>query len=151
MSEEMRNAPGPEMDAKADEANGDETARNAKAQTFNPGDLLKKIAHGKLALSQPIRAGGLDVTELEYDFNRLTGWEYAGAMDKDSAVTGITRISNKQALSLFAAAAGKATPGIDATDILERMGCDDAVKAVQLATVFFVTSQREGNKRISNA
>ena len=60
------------------------------------------------------------------------------------------RITDTQAFELFAAAAGKATAGIDATDIRERMGAVDSVKAVQLATGFFSAANRAGNRRISN-
>jgi len=77
------------------------------------------------------------VTELIYDFAALTGRELVAALDKGGAVgMNAFRITDTQAFELFAAAAGKATAGIDATDIRERMGAVDSVKAVQLATVF---------------
>lgn len=38
---------------------------------------------GIITLKTPLRAGGRDVTELAYDFGKLTGWEYADAMDMD--------------------------------------------------------------------
>lgn len=44
---------------------------------------------------------------------------------------------------MFATAAAKITPDVDETDIKERIGAADAVKAVQLATVFLVTSTKE--------
>ncbi|MGN0996554.1 MAG: hypothetical protein ACI4PG_06575 [Candidatus Ventricola sp.] len=105
---------------------------------------------GVLKLKTPIRAGGQDVTELCYDFTRLTGMEYVEAMDMDEDALNVMRVTYKQALCLFAQAAGKATPGIDATDIRSRMGVTDAAHAVRLATVFLVASQRE-EKRSSSA
>ncbi len=121
-----------------------------KAAIANPQEQIHKMAKGKMTLETPIRAGGVDVTELQYDFTRLTGREYADAMDKDSGMMNMFRMSNKQALYLFAAAAAKETSGIDATDISDRIGVQDSIKAVQLATVFFVASARAGNNRITN-
>lgn len=122
---------------------------------------LAKIAKGSMKLEKPITAAGKEITELHWDFRSLTGWEYANALDYDNAGDNVFRITNKQALSLFAAAAAKATTmlndggiqihPLDAQDIKQRMGIDDTIKAVQMATVFFVTSARVGNKRISNA
>ena len=63
---------------------------------------------GIITLKTPLRAGGRDVTELAYDFGKLTGWEYADAMDMDPRAGNIYKITRKQALCLFAAAAGKA-------------------------------------------
>ena len=104
--------------------------------------LADNVTRGTLKLSTPIRAGSQDVGELQYDFSKLTGWEYVEAMDADADARNVFKISQKQALCLFAAAAGKVTSGIDATDIKQRIGAIDAVKAVQLATVFLVTSKR---------
>lgn len=120
--------------------------------------LLPTIAKGGLKLEKPILAAGREITELHWDFRNLTGWEYASALDSDDAGVNAFRITNKQALSLFAAAAAKATVvknengmdihPLDARDIKERMGINDTIKAVQHATVFFITSARAGNKRI---
>jgi hypothetical protein len=108
--------------------------------------LAGEITKGTLKLSTPIRAKSQDVTELQYDFSKLTGWEYVEAMDADVTARNVFKISNKQALCLFAAAAGKATPDVDATDIKERIGAVDALRAVQLATVFLITSTRAANQ-----
>lgn len=108
--------------------------------------LAGEITKGTLKLSTPIRAKSQDVTELQYDFSKLTGWEYVEAMDTDVTARNVFKISNKQALCLFAAAAGKATPDVDATDIKERIGAVDALRAVQLATVFLITSTRAANQ-----
>lgn len=118
---------------------------SAKAEAIQKA-ISDEVTSGTLELTAPIRAGGQDVTELQYDFSKLTGWEYVEAMDADADARNVFKISQKQALCLFAAAAGKATPGIDATDIKQRIGAIDAVKAVQLATVFLVTSTRAARK-----
>lgn len=118
---------------------------------FDPEVQLQKFSRGKIRLATPILASDKDVTELIYDFAALTGRELVAALDKGGAVgMNAFRITDTQAFELFAAAAGKATAGIDATDIRERMGAVDSVKAVQLATVFFSAANRAGNRRISN-
>ena len=128
-------------------------AANAEAEK-----QLAKISKGTMKLEKPIMAADRELTELHWDFRTLTGWEYANALDCDDAGVNVFKITNKQAFSLFAAAAAKMTTmknesgieihPLDARDIKERMGIDDTIKAVQLATVFFATSARVGNKRI---
>jgi len=130
-------------------------AANAEAEK-----QLAKISKGTMKLEKPIMAADRELTELHWDFRTLTGWEYANALDCDDAGLNVFKITNKQAFSLFAAAAAKMTTmknesgieihPLDARDIKERMGIDDTIKAIQLATVFFATSARVGNKRISN-
>ncbi|MDD3881890.1 MAG: hypothetical protein PHI27_06525 [Eubacteriales bacterium] len=127
-----------------------ESADPKPAVISDPQEAIRKMAMGTIKLQTPIRAGGVDVMALDYDFSKLTGKEYADAMDKDANTMSMFRISNKQALCLFACAAAKVTSGIDARDIEDRIGIQDSIKAVQLATIFFVASAREGNKRITN-
>lgn len=107
---------------------------------------LSMISKGTLELAAPIRARSKDVTALHYDFTKLTGWEYAEAMDSDPAARNIFIVTKKQAICLFAAAAAKATPDIDAKDIKERIGLADAQRAAQVATLFLTTSAREAGK-----
>lgn len=138
----------------------DEMKKNEAAQAENkaqaqsimdPEEQLRMFGRGKMELARPILAGGKDVTALQFDFTALTGREMVAALDKDGGASmNAFRISDTQAFNLFAAAAGKATEGIDATDIRERMSAIDSVKAVQLATVFFSAANRAGNRRISN-
>ena len=104
---------------------------------------------GKLSLEKPILAGDREIGELPYDFTALTGLEYIEAMDSDANASQIFRISYRQALALFAKAASKETPALDMQDILSRIGVTDTVKAVQLATLFFIASTRAGHQRIS--
>lgn len=137
----------PQAEPAADQ--GERPSRPLQAIT-DPAEQIRKMGRGKMVLETPILVADKPVNELHYDFTKLTGWEYADAMDSDPSGSNIFRISSKQGLLLFAAAAAKETKGIDATDIRERMGVSDAIKAVQVATIFFVASTREGNKRISN-
>lgn len=104
---------------------------------------------GRLRLETPILAGDKEITELSYDFTKLTGMEYIDAMDSDTSAQQIFRITYRQALALFAKAASKETPALDMQDILSRIGVTDTVKAVQLATLFFSASTRAGHQRIS--
>ena len=104
------------------------------------------ISKGTLELATPIRARSKDVTALHYDFTRLTGWEYAEAMDSDPAARNVFVVTKKQAICLFAAAAAKVTPDVDAKDIKERIGLADAQRAVQVATLFLTTSAREAGR-----
>ena len=104
---------------------------------------------GRLELETPIMSGDEEITELAYDFTVLTGLEYTAAMDSDFQAQQIYKITYRQALALFAAAAAKQTPALDSRDILERIGMTDAVEGVQLATLFFTASTRAGRLRIS--
>lgn len=154
----MNNEKNINTQAEPEQANTNQTA-TASAPEISTEEHLNRIATGKMTLLQPIRAAGQDITELKWNFRNLTGWEFASAMDCDNAAN-VFRISNRQALGLFAASAAKETTikndgGVeirpfDAQDIRQRIGIDDCVKAVQIATVFFVASAREANKRISS-
>ncbi len=104
---------------------------------------------GRLSLETPILAGDEEIKELAYDFTEITGTEYVDAMDSDINAQQIYRITYRQALALFAKAAAKQTDGVDARDIIERIGITDAVEGVQLATLFFSASTRAGRLRIS--
>ena len=104
---------------------------------------------GRLKLEKPIQAGDHEITELPYDFNDLTGIEYTMAMDSDMNARETFKITYRQSLALFAAAAAKHVEGLDSRDIIEKIGMTDAVEGVQLATSFFVASTRAGRLRIS--
>lgn len=104
---------------------------------------------GRLKLEKPITAGDKEITELTYDFNDLTGVEYTMAMDSDMNARETFKITYRQSLALFAAAAAKHTEALDSRDIIEKIGMTDAVEGVQLATSFFVASTRAGRLRIS--
>lgn len=108
--------------------------------------VLSSTQKGTFKLAAPIRAAGADLDTLEYDFTKLTGWELVEAMDADGNAKSVFKITQKQALCVFAAAAAKCTKNVDATDIKERIGATDALRAVQLATVFLTASARAANQ-----
>lgn len=103
---------------------------------------------GRLRLEKPIRAGDEELTELIYDFMELTGSEYTDALDSDPRANQMNRITYRQALAMFAKAAAKQTKGVDARDIIERIGVTDAAIGTQLAMIFFTASTRAGQLRI---
>lgn len=116
----------------------------ANNNAMNPA----KFRNGRLVLTRPIRSRSKDIAELKYDFDKLTNWDLVEAMDADMSHNNAFRVSMRQAMHLFAAAAAKCTEDVDQIDILEQLSADDAIKAQQVATLFFVTSSREGDKRI---
>lgn len=122
----------------------------AKAPAMSPIEAAEKVSSGRFKLLVPIQDGEQKHDELTYDFNKLTGWELAKAMDSAAErLSNSNSMTDTQALSLFAAAAAKATPGLDATDIRERMGAVDAIAAISLASIFFRGSLLAGSLRIT--
>lgn len=127
--------------------------KEAPINPFDPDEAAKAVRHGKLKLAEPIEDGSNVYDELEYDFGALKGLELARALDFGEGPKDSFRLSDVQALNYFACAAAKCqkTGGLDATDIRERIGGMDAIKAIQLATVFFRASSRAGDRRLSKA
>ena len=127
-----------------------DTGTAKKAPAFDPLEAAETVSNGKFKLKTPIRDGEKEYTELKYDFNALTAWELAKAID-----TGIAgkndpfNVTDMQALSLFAAAAAKVTEGLDATDIRERMGGADGIAAIRVAAIFFNGSSLAGSLRFT--
>lgn len=113
--------------------------------------ILEAISSGKLTLAVPIEDGERTITEIHYDFMKLTGMEFAAALDNAPAGrnTGLN-ISNQQALALFAKAAEKCDPkGLGATEIQQRLSVNDTVQAIQVGKSFFRASSMAGNSRIT--
>ena len=81
------------------------------------------------------------MTELNYDFCALTSLEMMDALDADGGAN-LFGITNRQALFLFAATAGKCNEKVDEKDVRQRLSSADAVKAVQLAKLFYAASSR---------
>lgn len=113
-----------------------------KNENLTPEEALRRLSKGTLKLKVPIKARDKELTELCYDFGMLTGLEYVDAMDSDRDSKNIFKVSNKQALSIFAKAAAKCTEDVDEVDICQRISVADTIKAVQTATVFLVASSR---------
>lgn len=129
-----------------------ETA-NKKPEKPKPtaAELARMVSKGEMRLAAPIRANGKDVTALQFDFTKLTGWEFAQALDRDeTGRTNAFRLTQMQAIELFAAAAAKMTPDVDVEDIRHRMGIEDAIKAAQISASFFNFSSRAANTRITS-
>lgn len=127
--------------------NGAEQQKNA---AYDPIDAAKTVSKGRFKLEVPIRDGDRVYDELTYDFNSLTGWELARAMDgAASERRSLFNMTDAQALSLFAAAAAKSTGGLDATDIRERIGAADSIAAIKVAAIFFSGSSLAGSLRIT--
>ncbi len=133
-----------------------EAKTEAKQEEKTPGQQLRELTSGKLILLQPFRAHSEDVTEVAFDFCGLTNEEMMAALDT-VPVNNILAISNQQAMALFAATAAKCAPDVegekhklyDARDIRKRMGPADAVKAIQLAKLFYNASSQAGGNNIS--
>lgn len=117
-----------------------------------PAPVTSKIfSSGKLKLEKPFMASGKEITEISFDFQSLTGWEYVEALDgSNERDTDPFTLTNRQAMSLFAVAVEKMTPDVDRRDVKERIGIADTVKAIQAAKTFFVLASREGNGRLLN-
>jgi len=125
-----------------------ERLKEYKAKSAESQEAIRE-GKGRLRLETPITANDQEVTELVYDFTDITGMEYVAAMDSDPNALQIFKITYRQGLALFAAAAAKHTENVDSRDIIERIGMTDAVEGVQLATLFFSASTRAGRLRIS--
>lgn len=108
----------------------------AERNILDPEEQLRQFSQGRMELTNPIYDGDNTVTELKWDFLALSGAEYCDALDKDSKAVNTFRLTNTQALNLFAAAAAKSTGGIDAEDVRRGLNVRDAIKATQLATIF---------------
>ncbi len=116
----------------------------------DPQPHILSISKGTITLATPITVRDKQVTEIKYDFSKVTGREYADALDEDTRSMNIYRLTAKQALSLFARAVSKVTENVDPTDVKEQIGVQDSVKAIQLSSLFFAASAKAGNDRISN-
>ena len=135
-TEEMLEEKQPEQAEKPDAA----TPEKPKAPA-NPADELRKSSMGTLKLTFPIRAASEDVNELKYDVCDLTSLEMMEALDKGGTIN-LIGISNTQALYLFATTAAKCNKKVDFEDVCSRLSGADAIKAVQLAKLFYVASSR---------
>lgn len=149
MSEEVKETTKQEPAAK-EEQDKNEVEKITRLAKENPIEFFSK---GKLRLNVPIRSNDQDVEVLEYDFRALGGLEFARCMDRGNSSTrnNTYNVTDEQALNLFAAAVEKKMENVDAADVRRGLSIEDTVKAVQIATSFFVVCTQEGNKRIMNA
>ena len=138
----------PETKKQTDKKDKNKLEKLTTSQILEINEVMRD-GRGKLKLNSPFTVGENEITELEYDFNELSGIEYAEAMDSDARANTAFKVTYRQGLALFACAAAKQTPGVDMRDILENIGSEDAVEAVQLGTLFFSVSTQAGQRRIS--
>ena len=153
---EEANKPAPEQDGGAKE---EKSVEEIRAEIQRQIEEIKKAnatanevmaaGKGRLRLETPIVSGDTEITELTYDFTKLTGLEYTDAMDSDANATQMFRITYRQGLALFAKAAAKETERLDMNDIIAKIGMTDAQEGVQLAALFFTASARAARARIS--
>lgn len=101
-----------------------------------------------LKLSKPIKIDGKEVNEIPYDFENMTAKDKIEA-SKEMKAAGIpptvAELDTDYHLYLFAAAAKKADPKIDTSDIM-RISAKDADKAATLARNFFYLDSAESLK-----
>ena len=113
-------------------------------------EIVSKATIGTLKLAAPFKSDGIEITELHYDFKAVTGVEFADAMDSDnSRKSDSFRITGKQALALFAVAVEKCEEHVDKQDVLRGLSVEDAVAAIQAATLFFRAASQAGSLRTS--
>ena len=119
---------------------------------MSPTEAAEKVSKGRFKLLVPIEDGETKYDTLTYDFNKLTGWELAKAIDNGAdRNANPSNVTDTQALSLFAVAAAKCTGGLDAKDIMERLSAQDAIAAISVASIFFKGSLLAGSLRITKA
>lgn len=117
---------------------------------MSPVEAAEKVSKGRFKLLVPIEDGEKQYDALTYDFNKLTGWELAKAIDgSGDRNANPSNVTDTQALSLFAVAAAKCTGGLDAKDIMERLSAQDAIAAISVASIFFRGSLLAGSLRIT--
>ncbi len=145
-----------ETEAALEEESKEEKKDGQKAA--DAGAQLRELCRGTLELMQPFMSRDIEVTELPYDFCGLSNEELFEALDS-VPMNNMFAISNAQAMAVFCATAGKCAPKYDdghfhgrlydARDVKSRLGSADAIKAIQLAKLFYTASSQAGNKNIS--
>lgn len=123
-----------------------------RERTIKMLESVRKYGTGTLKLQKPLRSHSQDVPELTYDMTKITGMELAGCLDGDSSAQGIDKLTAKQSMNIFALSVEKCMRGeVDARDVKEQMGLQDAITAIRVATVFFNASSRLGDMGITVA
>lgn len=142
----------------AETENNEDNKEKAKSKRPAPGSkewvdmAVEQSKSGKFKLSKPIRANGRDVTELNFDFTKITGVEFADIMDSArNKAPDAYNISAPQGVALFAEAAVKVTKDVDKYDIISGISIMDAIKASQVAELFFKSVSRQGDERITRS
>lgn len=135
----------------AEEARKPETL-TPRERTIQMLNNTRKYGTGTLKLQKPLRSHSQDVEELQYDMTKITGMELATCLDSDPTAVAVDKLTAKQSVNIFALAVEKCMRGtVDARDVKEQLGIQDAVIAIQVATVFFNASSRLGGMGITVA
>ncbi len=118
---------------KEDFENQKQAAQLAILEKLRNPDFYRE---GKITLAKPFVIGEREITELEFDFSKMTGLDYVNAMDVDRAAVGNNKASRKQIVSLFAASLK--TPGIDYKDLMNFLGPNDMMTVLQVGELYFM-------------
>ena len=100
----------------------------------------KETTQGVISLKEPMHSRGETVTELHYDFAKLTNREFMACMDEDRGNRDRNLITRKQAMSLYSRMHDKVErpiSGLDARDLEEQACLDDMEAMIERATNFF--------------
>lgn len=149
MNENEKREDEQEVKAAADRKKKEQEEREKMHETAELA--VELAAKGKMPLAVPMKDGERVLNELEYDFLKLDGMEYAEALDEmdDGRGNGF-KISKKQAVNLFCAAAAKCTDGMFQKELRERLSVRDAINAAKIATLFFAASSRAASFLTTN-
>jgi hypothetical protein len=109
---------------------------------------MRSVETGRLKLARPLQSEDKEITEIIYDFSKMSGRQYLKAMDVGTPSRDMSNISHVQAFELFLAAAGKLNEGLDAVDLRERLSVDDVLQATRIGKLFFVYKANEGDTRM---
>lgn len=142
-TEEMQ----PIQDAEETTEAGAQAKGNAEDYQLPP--ILRK---GILTLTTPVMSRDEDVTEIEYDFERITGQVLLSVMDSKSARERATTgddFTARQGLFLFAKAA-RGSGGLDEMDITTRLSAQDTLAAAQLGKLFFTAMALQAQRHIKS-
>lgn len=111
----------------------------------NPPEVIKK---GKIILNKPLIVSDKEVKELEYDFEKITGLDYANALSFDRDYNSVQNMSTKQMVALFAS--GLITEGLDARDLMTRLDMQDMMAVIQVIRLFFTQKRYKADMSIVN-
>ncbi len=124
------------------------TAKPSQEETAEK--IYDNVKKGVMKLVDPFSIGSETYEELEWDFTKISGWDYAAACDIDTNKPNVFRLSQVQALALFAKAVNKCST-LDWQDVMNSISGADAINAIQTATVFFVSAGRRRDRLSTKA
>lgn len=90
---------------------------------------------GKITLAKPLTIGERQITELEFDFEKVTGQSYIYALDVDKQNNNLSQLSSKQLVALMAAALTKER--LDFQDLFVNLSTADMITVMQVTNLYF--------------